>query len=95
MKISKEDLSNFTRNDFYEIAKIIDSNFIGSLNTFSYNFSKGCYYITTNKCDDCFDIKFYANGKVFRLSGDTEGYQEIHPFTYNNISKWILDNKIK
>lgn len=93
MEISKEKLSNFTRNDFYEIAKIVDSNFIGSLNAFSYNYNKGCYYITTNKCDNSSILEFYENGKVLRLGEDTDGFQEIHSDTYNNIFKWILDNK--
>ena len=93
MAISKEILLNFSTNDFYEIAKIIDNDFIGTKDYFLCDYKKGYYLLATDKCDFCCDIRIYEDGKIYRLGEDTEGYQEIHKITYNNIFKWILENK--
>jgi len=85
----------FSKNDFYNIAKIIDNNFIGSEETFTTERKKGYYYLTTNKCDDCSFVKIFSQigniniDKIERLGSDTDGFEEIYPKTYDNVKKYI------
>lgn len=88
-QILKESIPNFKKEDFYEIAKIIDNDFIGSLDTFSYDFNNEYYLLNTNKCDNASVIKIYSNGAILIIADDEYGYREIHFDTYKNIIEYI------
>lgn len=77
----------------YEIAKIIDNDFIGSEETFTCDFIDGYYYLNTNKCDWCSIVRVYFDGnkitKITRLCDDTDGWQEIHENTMARVKNII------
>ena len=89
--ITKELLHSITDKDFFSIAKIIDNCFIGTFDTFSCAYINGKYYLTTNRCDEASCIRIYDDGKIERIAGDTDGYEEIQKTTYENIFKWLLE----
>jgi hypothetical protein len=82
-------------DDFFNIAKIIDNDFIGSEKSFTAERKKDYVYLTTNKCDDCSSVKIYCEprsiniSKIERLGSDTEGFQEIQNETYLKIENYI------
>lgn len=98
MQYSKEKLNKLKREDWYQIAKIIDTEYIGSKDSFTCNYinymNNGFYYLTTNKCDDASMIKVYSD-KICRLANDTNGYEEIQKQTYKNIDNYIKEIKCK
>ena len=85
----------FSKKDFFEIAKIIDNNFIGSEETFTAERKNGYYYLTTNKCDDCSCIRVFCEigsiniDSIDRIGSDTNAYQEIHKETALKVKKYV------
>ena len=88
-------LLSLTKEDFYEIAKIIDNDFIGAKKFFicQYDNKYKRYDLTTNKCDEASLIRVYNNGTIERMSYDTEGFKKINQTTYYNVFEWVLNNK--
>ncbi len=85
----------FSKKDFFEIAKIIDNNFIGSEETFTAERKNGYYYLTTNKCDDCSCIRVFCEpisiniDNIDRIADDTDGYEKIHKETALKVKKYV------
>lgn len=85
----------FSKKDFFEMAKIIDSNFIGSEETFTAERKTGYYYLTTNKCDDCSCIRVFCEPRsinidsIDRIANDTDGYEKIHKETALKVKKYV------
>lgn len=81
---------------FYEIAKIVDSEFIGSIKSFTAERNKDYYYLTTNKCDNASFIKVYFNNglltEIMSLHEDTNGYELICQTSLNSVNKYLKNN---
>jgi len=88
-----------TKDQFYEIAKIIDNEFINSYKTFSCDRCLNKYnLLTTNKCDFASTIIVYCDNEkitnITRCGDDTSGYETIHENTINNINNYLLSNSL-
>ena len=85
----------FSKKDFFEIAKIIDNNFIGSEETFTAERKNSYYYLTTNKCDYCSCIRVFCDigsvniDSIDRIANDTNGYEKIHKETALKVKKYV------
>lgn len=85
----------FSKKDFFEIAKIIDNNFIGSEETFTAERKNGYYYLTTNKCDDCSCVRVFCEPRsinidsIDRIGSDTNSYEQIHKETALKVKKYV------
>lgn len=71
----------------YEIAKLIDGDYVGASDTFTVKNNSDLIYITTDKCDDASMIKIYRNGNIKRLGPDTTGWVCLQPETIRRINK--------
>lgn len=82
-----------SEDELFEIAKIIDNEFIGTRRTFSAKQFKNYWYLSTNKCDEASFIKVWdTNNKIssiLRLGPDTESWDELHPGTWARIEKYL------
>lgn len=79
-------------DDFlYDVAKVVDNDFNGTIDTFTIKKRDNYFYLTTNRCDWASLIRVYFTkgergiSKVTRLCDDTDGWQEIQPETYDRI----------
>lgn len=83
--------SAFTQEQWRRLATKIDNSFIGSEMTFRAERKNGYYYLNTNRCDDAGFIKVFTNGtgidKITILGEHTDGWQEIHKGTYENVKR--------
>lgn len=82
----------------FDIACIIDNEFIGSKKTFTATRSaKGYHFLSTNVCDWSSLIRVYNDyntiSKIERLGDDTGNWQEIMPSTMERINQYLRDNK--
>lgn len=91
-------IHNLTLNQWFEIAKIVDNDYIGSHSSFKAKRSmSGVWHLSTDRCDSASLIKVYdnaGNGElslVERLGPDTEGWQEVTEITFDKIVKYIED----
>jgi len=78
----------------FQIAKIIDNEYIGKEKTFTANRIDFTYwYLTTNFCDSASLIRVYEkNNKVstIHVNGEyTDGWQDIHPKTWAKVSQYL------
>jgi len=88
----------FTKQNWYDIACIIDNEFNGSFKTFTHNLhiQDSQYFIslTTNRCDWSSLIRCYILAgninSIRRLGEDTEGYQFIQRGTVERVNKHLL-----
>lgn len=82
-----------TKQDFYEIAKLVDSDFIGSQKTFTADRKVGYNYATTNKYDFASFLRIWNDGKkvtsIERLGEDTDGWQLVHHKTMENVNQYL------
>ena len=87
---------NLTEDQFYEIACIIDSDFIGSRKTFTAKRKVGYNYLNSNRTDFSGFIKVYhelLDGPItfIRVMNDaTDGWQFIHLETQKRIDEYLL-----
>jgi len=83
--------SAFAQEQWRRLATKIDNGFIGSEKTFTVERKNGYYYLNTNRCDDAGFIKVFTNGtgidKITILGEHTDGWQEIHKGTYENVKR--------
>lgn len=84
---------------FYEVAKIIDNDFIGSLDSFSVkSIGNGFLYLDTNKCDSCSEVRVKFAGDeidlIERLGPNTDGWQQIHEKTMERVTEFIKNNPL-
>jgi hypothetical protein len=85
----------------FEIAKIIDNEFISKRESFSAKRKDGYWYLSTNKCDMASFIKvFETNNKIYSIKvlGDyTDGWQDIHSETWARIMNYLktLNSKVE
>lgn len=89
-----------TKEQFYEVAKIIDNEFIDSFKTFSCDRSLDKYnLLVTNKCDWASSIIVYSDYKsildITRCGDDTHGYERLHKTTICNINKYLNSVGVK
>lgn len=83
-----------TKENWFDIAFIIDGNFGGSQYTFSARKMSGYYYLDSNKCDMSSLIKVnydpdFNLTSIFRLGDDTDGYKPIHVQTMERVKKYL------
>lgn len=75
---------------WFEIAKIIDNEFIGTEKTFTANRYSTYYAIHTNQCDYASVIKVYYAGnqisEIFVLHSGVDGFTPIHGHTKDRIN---------
>ena len=85
------DCNSFSTKQWRILASKIDNDFINTDETFTAEYKNGYYYLTTNRCDWSSFIKIYTLGtgidKITILGEHTEGWQEIHKGTYDNIKR--------
>ena len=98
MEILKQIIcSDLSKEDWRRLAGRIDSTFFESEKTFQVDRLNGYYYLTTNACDDASLIKVYCQvnkqgiEKIERLGEDTDGWQEVHANTYNNVENFLKE----
>lgn len=84
----------FNPQDAYKLACIVSNDFIGCEKTISYaRVWKSHFYINSGKCDYAPFIRVYCHAidvgidKIEVLGDYTDGWQEIHQFTYDRIKK--------
>lgn len=83
----------------FEIAKIIDNEFIGKEQTFTADrYNNEYWYLNTNVCDlACFIRVYEKNGIIsnIKICGEfTDGWQDVSDFTMGRIIGHININKI-
>jgi hypothetical protein len=80
---------DLSKEQYYEIAKIIDDDFVGSFETFTATKKDNVMFLTSNRCDYSSLVRVTENDGRFyieRLGPDTGSWQEINPATYKRIS---------
>lgn len=94
---AKIKINPLSKDDFYEIACIIDNEFRGSQKQFSACRLINRFHLTTNQCDWASLINVYHNGihitSIQQIADDTDSWQEIHPSTVNRIIQWYNPQK--
>lgn len=79
-----------SKETWFEIAKIIDNEFIGTEKTFTSNRYSKYYAISTNKCDYASAIKVYWDGnqisEIKVLHSGVDRFTSIHGHTKDRIN---------
>ena len=78
-----------TDDQYFDIAKIIDNEFIGTRKTFTATKFVECVSLTTNKCDWASIIHLNTDGTITRVADDTNGFEKITEETMNKVSNYI------
>lgn len=83
-----------TKEQFYEIAKIIDNDFNGTFETFTHDRKMASYNrLTTNKADSSSIIRVYHDNNsinaIERIGEDTISWQPIHDETMNKVNQYL------
>lgn len=80
-------------SQLYDIAKLIDNEYIYKMGTFKATRKNDYWYLTTDVCDNSSFIKIWElnnNIESIKVLGSyTDGWQEIQPATWVKISKYI------
>ena len=83
----------------FEIAKIIDNEYIGKEKTFKSVRNNGYWWLTTDVCDFACFIRIYEiNNKIstIQINGEyTEGWQDISSYTWGKIGKYLQSLNLK
>jgi len=87
------------KETFYEIAKLVDNDFIGSEKTFTYSRFIGYALLSTNRCDEASMIRVYTDRvtvfKIERNGPDTDGYESIQEFTKKKVRHFLDSINVK
>ena len=82
-----------SQDEFFEIAKIIDNEYIGKRETFTARKGKTYWHLSTNVCDWAYCIRVYVtNNKISTievLGEDTPDWRPIMPKTWNRIEAYL------
>lgn len=92
-----KDVFSFTRDDWFQIGKIISNEFNLAEKSFSYDRYSGYNFLDTNQCDEAPLIRvyndFYKIYKIQVCGHYTDGWQDIQPKTMDNIIKYLTNEK--
>lgn len=86
-----------SKDDLFEIAKIVDNEFACARKTFSAIRKSGYWYLNTNICDGCYMIKIYTDlyypNELFLkaevLGEYTDGWRQVTEYTQKRILDFI------
>lgn len=82
-----------SKEELFEIAKIIDNDYNGKFATFSAKRSGSCWHLTTNVFDSASRIQIWEkNNKmssIYRFGPDTYDWQDLQPETWGRIEKYL------
>lgn len=77
----------------FAIAKILDNEYIGADKTFTAERKRGCWHLSTNKCDMASFIKVWEkNNKVSSIEillPDSDGWQPITSYSWARVEKYL------